>query len=215
MKGGDDVETASPFTVAYWAEVTEVTVDAGYRALPVLSFTVPTGWGADAFAKLAQEVAGALRVRWGNVGYTYADWDIYGGNVAERAKVAHAKRFFGYDTGESVRCMDAFYARLRSVSWLTLVGSTLASELPPGRTDELTRSPLLRVSQAASGLVVQAGPAPNRCDINRLALAPEYVEADRLLRDIRAQTAAGLLWIGWADEAEIERWLRRFEVRVR
>ena len=69
-------------------------------------------------------------------------------------------------------------------------------------------------TQAASGdgVVIQAGGAPERGDVNRRQVPPAYREVDALVRPLRAASGVDLPFFAPWDEGSIERWLRRFEV---
>jgi hypothetical protein len=74
------------------------------------------------------------------------------------------------------------------------------------------RGSIVDVQPLATGLLLRAGAQPEQCDLNRLKLAPSYVQADEMIRPIRA--ASGLDFKDPWDGASTERWLRRFEKRV-
>lgn len=207
MKGGTDPTTASPWSVSFWAEVLEVDTDGLFNSPALLTFSVPLSVGADSFRDLALRVASELRVRWGNIGYGYASWEYFGGEAAVEKRRAHGLRFVGFDLGFHIFHMGDLMQRIRTVSWVTLLGDALWGQLPETSRSVLERE--LGAKSVGSFRWIQASPAPEAGDINRLSYPAGYVELDRLLRPIRLQ--AGLEGEGWEDR-ELDTWLRRFEL---
>ncbi|AGP36439.1 type VI immunity family protein [Sorangium cellulosum] len=212
IQGGDNPEAAHPISIRCWAEIVGIIPgDANYTFFPVLAFTVPETWPLDALRQLVLDTAAELRVRWGNLGLTYASWDVYDVETAARARYAHARRHPGFDVGEYVRCVHWFHEKIRTVSWITILGPTMIAELRPEQRVALDRRPLLYTGSVGPNLVIQAGAAPEAGDRNRLNFPPAYAEVDRVLRPQRASRGADMLWLNPWKEATIEEWLRRFE----
>ena len=217
--GADDPGRSSPHSIRFWAEIGIPPDDE--RMLPAyaaLQFTVPETTPIALFRDQVLAVASELRLRWGTAGFTYSQLDLAPGRQAEEAQFAHARRFPGYDLPAYVQLVVPFYRRLRSVSWLTFVGAELAAELATlGR-------PLVAGAAGAGGQVaveelgggtvmLQAGAAPQRGDVNRLTIPSAYCEADALVRPIRSDGTGVRFFHPWDDDSTV-RWLRRFEQRV-
>jgi hypothetical protein len=212
--GGEDPREASPFSIHFWSEIGDVSpTDLRLPAYSVLSFTVPETWPLDDFFLRTTAIAAELRLRWGAAGYTYSGWNLHSHAEPDKRRYAHARRHPGYDVAQYVRMMETFYARIRTVNWLTFLG--------PGMVDALSKAgraiapvPGVDVSSAGSALLLRAGMGPERGDTNRLVVPAAYRAADALVRPVRAADGNGMIFLGPWDEAAITDWLRRFEYRV-
>jgi hypothetical protein len=214
LTGAVDDETASPFSLSFWAEIGDVDpVDEWLPAFATLTLTVPDTWPVVEFHDRVLAVAAPLRLRWGAAGFGYSA--VYPSVTASpaRAIYAHARRHPGYDLGFYMQSMGALYRRLRTVSWLTMVGPALLDELAAaGR--QLVATPRVVVGHAGDATVLRAGNTPVAGDVNRLDVPAAYREADALLRPVRADDPQGLVALGpWSDDSLLQ-WLRRFELRV-
>ncbi len=212
--GADDPAMSSPYSIRFWAEM-GVPPDRA-RTLPaygVLHFTVPESTPLAEFQEQVFAVTSELRLRWGTAGYTYSQLDLAPGRQAEEAQFAHARRYAGYDIPAYVQLVEPFHRRLRSVSWLTFVGSALATELADlGRPLE-TMDQVVVQPMNGGGVVLRAGKAPERGDVNRLWIPTAYREADALVRPIRADGSTVRFFHPW-DDVSTARWLQRFEQQV-
>lgn len=215
--GGDDAEGASPYQLRFWVEIPRFDVDEPVRAIPVLAFSAPCSTDPQAFRALVLEVAGRLRVRWGNAGLTFAYHGSSDDESAWEKQYAHARRFTGFDVPQYVRNLDVFAFLVRSVSWLTILGAPFASQLDPAAIERARAKGLSIGRFGEGGLLVQAGAAPDEGDRNRIGIPRLYVAADELVRPFRASDAAAdeIVFVGpsWDYDSVIE-WLRRFEVRA-
>ncbi|MEJ7728292.1 MAG: type VI immunity family protein [Polyangiaceae bacterium] len=214
LTGAVEDETASPFSLCFWAEIGEVDpIDEWLPAFATLTVTVPHTWPVADFQDRVLAMAAPLRLRWGAAGFGYSA--VYPSLTASpaRAIYAHARRHPGYDLGFHMQCMEALYRRIRTISWLTLVGPALLDELAAaGR--RLVDTPSVALGQAGSAAVLRAGNTPLAGDVNRLDVPAAYREADALLRPVRADDPQGLVALGpWTDDSLLQ-WLRRFELRV-
>ncbi len=212
FNGGDDELSASPFSYRFYAEVPRASADP-LASYAVIHITVPESWPLDDFVERVTRIAATLRLRWGCAGYTYSPWIVSGYAEASKGLAAHARRFIGYDVAEYTRLVKQFYAKVRTVSWLTFVGPSLVAELKAAERP-LVSSGRLKIAPCGDGIVIQAGDVPERGDQNRLWYPPAYVEADTLLHSIRARDSKGMIFLGPWDEPSISDWLRRFERRV-
>ncbi|WP_437943170.1 type VI immunity family protein [Sorangium sp. So ce281] len=214
LKGGRTKVDASPWSFAFWAEIPEVDEGTVLRPLGVVSLTVPTSVPLADFAARVHELAGVLRFRWATAGLGYSTWNVQDWEASSNALYAHARRFPGFDVGYYHRNLEAFLDRIRTVNWLTYLGPRLTDALRrSGRS--LSSSRLVGVAAAgAGGVVLRAGDRPEPGDVNRLSFPRSYVEADAMVRPIRASDPAGIAFLGPWDEAGIAAWLTRFEKRV-
>ncbi|MGK3983612.1 type VI immunity family protein [Sorangium sp. So ce136] len=214
FKGGQTKVDASPWSFSFWAEIPEVDEGTVLRPLGVVALTVPTSVPLADFAARVHELAAVLRFRWATAGLGYATWNVQGWETSSNALYAHARRFPGFDVGYYHRNLEAFLNRIRTVSWLTYLGPQLTDALRrSGRS--LSSSRLVAVGGAgAGGVVLRAGDRPEPGDVNRLNLPRSYVEADAMVRPLRASDPAGIVFLGPWDEAGVAAWLTRFEKRV-
>jgi hypothetical protein len=157
-------------------------------------------------------IASLLRVRWGAAGFTYSGWERYAYNATQRAIHAHARRFVGFDAGHYNRQMLTWHDAVRTVSWLTFLGPAFVAKLTE-RGGSLASTRLVQIGRAGESAVVRAGDVPERGDINRLWLPAAYVEADRLLRPVRARSCLNF-GLPWTADTTAD-WLSRLERRVR
>ena len=213
--GGESPEAASPHQLQLWSEIPRIGAEVPVAVLPVLSLRVPCSTDPNELRQRVLAAATHLRVRWGNVGYTYSyygeDYD-----TCWTRMYAHARRFTGFDVPEFIRNMDVFAMQLRSVSWLTLLGAELAGTLDPAALERARAQGLGLAPFGADGLAIQAGAAPDRGDRNRMAIPRLYTAADELVRHIRAADAEffEIVFSGPWDYTAVTEWLRRFEVRT-
>ena len=203
--GSDDAGAASPVSVRFFAEIPEferrpIEVNA------VLGITVPCDWPLDDFESHVLDFAKALRLRWATAGLTYSRWTVAGVTEVENAIAAHARRYVGFDMGIFVRQTKALYDHLRTVSWLTLLGPGLMNRVALPVSDGLL------LSTAGDVRIIKAGATPEAGDVNRLAVPPLYVAADKLLRPLRAARLNANAAPGDWDDQSLSRWLRRFEL---
>ncbi|HMA94029.1 MAG TPA: type VI immunity family protein, partial [Polyangiaceae bacterium] len=176
--------------------------------LSFFKVTVPVDVDLEAFAALFDALRKVLRIRWGNAGYTYSSWEVLERYAGARAIYAHARRYCGFDVGQSVRQLERFCDAIRTVNWLTAAGPELTAKLEAVRPVGLDASNLITVLRDEHGLLVRAGQTPQIGDVNRLEFPPPYAASDRLLRPIRATQAN---FLGRWDERSTEAWLSRFE----
>lgn len=211
---GAEVEgDASPYLLRFDAEIPEVGRGPRFQPYAVLKLCVPDAWPLDDFRERVMAIAAALRLRWGAAGLTYASWDLQEYQVSHDRVYAHARRHPGYDVGYYEADMELWYDEIRSISWLTFLGPSIATRLEEAR-GPLQGSPLVSVSRAGSAVCLQAGEAPEAGDVNRLIYPRAYVEADALVRPVRAADGRPFVFLGRWTEATLTDWLRRFERRM-
>jgi hypothetical protein len=209
--GGAEEHHASPYSYRFYSQVPE---DWPAKLLPtraMIRITVPLEWPLDDFAARACAIAGKLRLRWGAAGLTYSGWEVHWYNDVERTTYAHARRYTGYDVGEYVTLMDEWHRQIRTVSWLTFIGPALGKELSLSGNGRSGR--LVEVSRAGQNVLLRAGAQPEEGDINRLAIPPAYMEADAMVRPVRARERINF-FESWTEATTTE-WLTRFERRIR
>jgi hypothetical protein len=213
--GGAEPEAASPFQLHLWAEIPRLGADVPVAVLPALSVRVPCSTDPAELRERVLAVASLLRLRWGNVGYTYS---YYGEDYLScwDGMYAHARRFTGFDVPEFIRNMDVFSILLRSVNWVTILGDELAARIEPASSERARAQGLTVHGFGSAGALLQAGSAPERGDRNRLGIPRLYVAADELVRPFRASDAEGdeIVFMGPWDYDTVSAWLRRFEVRL-
>jgi hypothetical protein len=209
--GGTIDIDASPFSYRFYAEVPDRARAERLEAPAMLRITVPSTWPLADFRARILAIARKLRVRWGVAGLTYSGWEIDRPVETFAAICAHSRRFAGYDVGLYAGLTDAWHERMRTVSWLTFVGPAFMSKLR-GLGVDVAPTKNVSVESVADGVVLQAGAQPEEGDLNRLRLPPAYVQADEMVRPVRAHGGLGFK-DPWTD-ALTERWLRRFEKRI-
>lgn len=203
LSGGQRPVDGSPWSARFWCELIGLRLAPHLLTRPVLQLTVPLDHDLGEFQRRVLEIGSMLNVRWGNAGFTYATWEFLDSAATRRAVFRHSRRHYGYDAGNHVRM--CFENLVRSINWMTFLGAPLWSKVSPTFQP---RDPGVRVYQAGELVVVQAGPRPASCDINRLDVSPTYREVDRLLMAIRARDVD--LFFPWSV-TESARWLTRFE----
>ncbi|WP_437641898.1 type VI immunity family protein [Sorangium sp. So ce854] len=211
VSGAEDHWRASPFTYELWAEMPDEHVHKGHiAAYAAVRVTVPESWPLADFRARVLAMAGALRLRWGAAGLTYAHFLPGDPSFGVHTIWAHARRHVGFDVPFLARNVVPLHDAIRSVSWLTFVGPALAAQ----RSAPLVRSGAVDVTAAGDNVVLAAGPAPQRGDVNRLDYPAAYVQADQMLRPLRMSRGKELSFLGPWTEDDITGWLRRFERRV-
>lgn len=211
--GGTARGYASPYYYRFWAEITETSHDGLLRSYSVLHLTVPEGWPLQDFYERVCTLVSTLRVRWASAGFGYSHWEPLGYEGPSAARLAHARRYPGYDIGEYVRCTKPLHERIRSINWLTFLGPTFRKELEEQQVPIGTSS-RVAVSDVGDNLLVRAGDTPLRGDVNRRDYPAQYREVDLLLRPIRAYDPEPIVFRGDWDNHAIRSWLRRFELAV-
>lgn len=212
--GGELPFSCSPFRFEFWAELPDDDAHPSepglVSAYSVLEVSVPTSWDLADFQARTLALAASLPVRWGVAGLTYSTFlPCDQGRSFDRI-YAHARRHPGFDAPFYVRNVVPFFDALRTVSWITLLGPALAARLP-----EAPRSTgLVEVARMGELLGLRAGARPEGGDVNRLHYPAAYVEADRMLRELRATAGDDLVFPGPWEADEITSWLRRFERRL-
>lgn len=214
FNGAEAEGDASPFLLRFCVELPEVGHGPRYRAYSVLTISVPDTWPIDDFRAKVIEIAAELRLRWGAAGLTYASWNLQELEVSSEKIYAHARRHPGYDVGYFQADMQAWCEEIRTVNWLTFVGPDLIARLEKAGRAPLASASLVAVHPVGTSLCLQAGPAPEAGDVNRLQHPRAYVEADVLVRPIRAADGRPFVFLGRWTEATVTEWLRRFERRL-
>jgi Protein of unknown function (DUF3396) len=214
FKGGETKIDASPWSFAFWAEIPEVDESPVLKPLGVVALTVPTTVDVEDFAARVHALAGVLRFRWATAGFTYSTWNVQDWQASSEAIFAHARRAPGFDVGYYHRNLEVFFHRLRTVSWLTYLGPDITSTLRETGAS-LVSSTLVQVGDVASdSVVLRAGARPESGDVNRLRFPRSYVEADAMVRPVRASDPAGVHFLGSWSDSDVAAWLKRFERRV-
>jgi len=212
LHGGPHAGMAWPYSYRFFALVPEFVPEERFSTAAMLRITVPDQWPLDDFLKRVSAIASLLRFRWGAAGLTYSGWEYYQYNATLRAIHAHARRFPGYDAGFYNRQLLTWHEALRTINWLTFLGPSMLHALEE-RGGRLQNSPLVQISTVGAGMMLRAGDEPERGDINRLNLPRAYVEADAMVRPLRARSCLNF-GVPWTEETTIG-WLERFEKRLR
>jgi hypothetical protein len=202
----DDVD-ASPFSFHFHSEVPDDKSALSLTLPTSLLVTVPTDWPLDDFRQRALALIATLRVRWANAGLTYSGADDQVHVATHEAIFAHARRHPGFDIPEFVGLGLAFHDRVRSVSWITVLGpALLVHPLPVATSDAV------EVFQVGDCLALQAGAAPSAGDMNRLLFPAGYRAADMMVRKVRSPGPNDTIHFlhPWTEDTS-SRWLRRFE----
>lgn len=199
---------ASPTTFRFWAEVPGFGPGPRLRARASMKVSVPVDAPLDDFRRRAIELASCLRLRWGAAGLGYAGNETEWYTQTDAALYAHARRHPGHDVGHYVAHGAEFHEWVRTVNWLTFVGPTLLARLPsPPRSTRL-----VHVDRAGDAALLVAGDRPEAGDVNRMIWPAAYLEADAMVRPVRA--SEGISFYERWTEATTGQWLRRFERRL-
>jgi hypothetical protein len=202
--GGATPSSGSPFAYDAYGVIPRVPTKNVFEPLLTLTLNVPEDWPLADFRQRVLEIAGCLRLSWGNAGLVFAGIPEAAHELYWATVYGHARRYPGYDIWAYVPYMEEVHERLRSVSWLTFLGPELAARLA---TDVATKR--VTLEQMPWGVVLQAGDAPQAGDLNRLDLPAPYVEADGLVRAARLRS--GIRFMNPFDDKATEKWLNRFE----
>jgi hypothetical protein len=213
-KGGESERGASPYLLRFCAEIPEVGRGPLFEPYAVLVITVPDTWPLDDFHAKVTAIAATLRLRWGAAGLTYATWPLQDLQTPAERIYAHARRHPGYDVGYFHSDMQRWHEQLRTVNWLTFLGPALRERLEAERGKPLQGSRQIGLHAAGDAVCVVAGAAPEPGDVNRLGYPRAYLEADALLRPIRASDGRAFVFHGRFTESTLTDWLRRFERRL-
>lgn len=208
--GGSTPMAASPYTYRFYSEIPEPGAQPAYQALSMLRVTVPTTCPLEAFRAAVTAIAAKLPLSWGAAGLMLSGEDLVPGGPYRARVFAHARRFTGYDVDLCATRMATWYTWVRTVSWMTFLGPAMQARLAAAERSP-TPTSLVDVATCGPHMVLTAGAAPEPGDLNRRQLPPAYVDADRMIRPVRAATGVDF-YEPW-DENSTEAWLRRFERR--
>jgi Protein of unknown function (DUF3396) len=181
-----------------------------------LRFSFPPGSTANDHEQLLEfTISLASRIPFisGHAGFAI-ECNPYYQNEAETAAWALAMRYHAVDIATLSRSAWAVRGgRIKTVSWLTLVGSELLEKV--GGVESLRRqaSPLVGVIETAFGVVIRAGEKPILGDVNRREHLGAYVEVYRLLDKLHdgiESHFAAFSVPGSDDDEATRRWLTRF-----
>ncbi len=199
---------ASPTTFRFWAEVPGFGPAPRLRTRATLKLSVPVDAPLDDFRARTTEIASSLRLRWGAAGLGYSGNEVQWYKQSDAAIHAHARRHPGYDVGLYVAHGAEFHEWIRTVNWLTFLGPALLARLaaPPRPTR------LVAVEAAGDATLLVAGACPEGGDVNRVRWPAAYLEADQIVRPVRAREGVSF-YEAWT-EATTGEWLRRFEKRL-
>ena len=209
--GGHEDIDAHPYSYRFYGEAEERSDAEKLDSSAMLRVTVPAAWPLDDFRARVCAIAQKLRIRWGAAGLMYSGWEIDRYNQTREAMLAHARRYAGYDVGLYAGFTHAWHHAIRTVNWLTFLGPAFVEKLTAKGAPPQAKKHV-QVSQVGAHLLLQAGAHPEEADLNRLRLPPAYVEADEIVRPVRARSR-----IDFQDpwsESITEKWLRRYEKRV-
>lgn len=206
--GGAVANAASPWGYRFHATATDAGHGPILRVLAALSFTVPTNSSLADFTARTLKIAAKLRLRWGTVGFTFSGWEHDRFRETRRAMRAHAERHPGFDVGLHATHLPLLHDRLRTVSWLTLLGPGLRATLEE-KGGVLSSAQDVELADVGEHVALRAGGAPALGDRNRRVYPDAYRRVDEMLRPIRAES--GLHFHAPWSQRSTEAWLRRFE----
>jgi hypothetical protein len=209
--GGEEPTFASPWSYRFASEVRQDAPGEGLHSCAMLRVTVPVAYPLGEFYAQTTAIASKLKVRWGAAGFTYSAWESAAFNQVYSAIFAHCRRHVGYDTGQYAAYLEEWHAAVRTTSWLTFLGEEFARRVEAaGRP--LASHGAVGVSRVGTSVLLQAGERPEEGDINRLQIPLAYIQADEMIRAVRA--SEGFDFRSPWDQATSEGWLRRFEKRT-
>lgn len=209
--GGAAPFEASPWSLRFWTDPLRLHFGGIVDMAAAIRISVPLDTPLDELEARTVELCETLRVRWGAAGLSFSGEEIQSYEVTRGEIYARARRFPGFDVGLYVANMRELHERIRSVSWLTVVGKSLAQRLGEAPSGAPCSDELVEVRPVGDGLVIKAGAAPARGDVNRLDWPAAYRRADRWVQPVRL--ARDVSFFGKWDEASTEKWLRRFELQ--
>lgn len=200
----------------------QASVLIGYQSDPELSFVNAkfpiTRDGAPNFELLLKSV-----LRWcelcqpvhGSAGYVYVFAPAMEQNTEHAMQMI--KRFPGFDIPAAVRFSleaETTHDRIKSVSWLTVLGDALVAELGGSAAIKASLEPTCKVHGYPGGVVIQAGIDPQIGDLQTGNIAEAYRQVARYLKPVRFENYRdGLFRVprGLDAVAETLSWVKRFD----
>jgi hypothetical protein len=124
---------------------------------------------------------------------------------------AWARRYAGLDVFGFLSVENLVVTGIKSVNWLTLINDDAVAKL--GGLAALKRklkAPVV-VHSIPGGVIIQAGPAPSRGDVNKGETLPVYRQVARVLAPVREQPDPDEIYPFVGNENATVDWLARFE----
>ena len=205
LHGGEGGRDASPWSIDFWTEYTEVAAEGVPTLCAVLRVTVPIDFDANTVAEWSRRIVSGLPLRWASLGYSYTG--RYGHPNYRRPVYAHARRHCGYDAGDYYGWLGTWYTCLRSVNWITILGPVFRSALK-----KLPKAPVRTEAWGAATAII-ATDQPMEGDTNRLDIPQGYIAVDKALRSLRVTPQGGSFAEPWTATTTTD-WIRRFELAV-
>jgi hypothetical protein len=181
-----------------------------------MALPVEMGDTPDDVVSLVQEALSDFPLKSGHCGYSFI-WEKTDPSLMEQVCEWAApllRRYPGLGYGRPVVLSNAADNGVVAVSWLTLLGPDITTDLG-GRAALESQSPadVSVLPLGNRGTLLRAGDCPQLGDVNRQELLPEYRAVGHLVAPRRSTDDAldDLLISGMSDE-DAHDWLRRFFV---
>lgn len=181
-----------------------------------VSLHLPAEWVENdpgKFASFCSDLAGKFEFCSGLAGYGLATGEVEGLAVAEREFYALGRHHPGVDLGSEFA--NGLGQGIKGVNWLTFLHPNFVERLG-GRSSlgAALAIPGVEVVDLPSGVVIQAGAAPEIGDTNRGLTCPTYHAVGRALSSIRDRTYPAMIGNENGTYVSAERtdeWLARFD----
>jgi hypothetical protein len=163
------------------------------------------------FLALARELAGALRFLHGHGGYAVNMVPSYNSQLPDLPVYALSRRFKGVDLGTPNFFEDAAPSGIKSINWLTFLGTSAVEKLGGRKALEKALGNDIPVHPLPHGVMLQAGPEPSFGDVNRKEALPHYHQVGRVLKPLRIPSDVLGNWDGIGGTENTREWLARFD----
>lgn len=166
----------------------------------------------EAVRKEALAAAERVRPTQGYAGWAVCPYvNMRAGQSSRELQYAVSQRFLGVEIEDLWFTANATRKGLRTVQWLTIVGSELLKGLGRKALDALPKE--ASVHEYSDGVVIQAGPAPSIGDVNADDHLPLYRAVAKILAPIRNHEplALNIEEPNSLGREETRAWFRRLE----
>ncbi|MCB2263803.1 MAG: DUF3396 domain-containing protein [Candidatus Thiosymbion ectosymbiont of Robbea hypermnestra] len=187
LSGAEDFEDASPFSLSCLMSYQQPPPDMGYLSLSFpLGFLEQqaSGW----FFQWIEYACERLTPLHGYAGLGLVQsMDVGEAQVVQPYIYPFAERFPGLEVDDPDTHIDYLEDGIKGVNWLTIVNDSLLGRIGGRDAVRARCSDRISVHDTASGLILQAGPAPQLGDRETGFIPERYREVYRVLESLQAE----------------------------